>query len=74
MAPGELVSRLEGLLEKLDEYDSSAEDDLIDILGQVSGTETRTSLQGLKKILANYDFERAAEALKPVIEQLHQEQ
>jgi PAS domain S-box-containing protein len=70
LSPGELVSRLEALLEKLDEYDSSAEDDLMEILARISGTETHASLQGIKKTLSDYDFEGAIELLKPVIESL----
>ncbi len=68
--PDDLLPQLEGLLEKLDEYDSAAEDLLLDILDQIVGTALHESLRGLKKHMDQYDFEAAADQLKPLIEDL----
>ena len=68
--PDDLVPQLEGLLEKLDEYDSAAGDLLLDILDQVRGTQLHGKLKGLLKLVDAYDFEAAVGELKPVIEQL----
>jgi len=68
--PDDILPQLEGLLEKLDEYDSAAEDLLLDILDQVVGTALHESLRGLKKHMDQYDFEAAADQLKPLIEDL----
>ncbi len=68
--PDDLVPQLEGLLGKLDEYDSVAGDLLLDILGQVRGTGLQGTLKGLLKLVDAYDFEAAAGELKPMIEQL----
>jgi HPt (histidine-containing phosphotransfer) domain-containing protein len=68
--PDDLLPQLEGLLEKLDEYDSAAEDLLLDILDRIVGTALHESLRGLKKHMDQYDFEAAADQLKPLIEDL----
>jgi hypothetical protein len=68
--PDDLVPQLEGLLEKLNEYDSVAEDLLLDILEQIVGTALHEPLRGLKKHMGQYDFEAAADQLKPLIEDL----
>jgi PAS domain S-box-containing protein len=68
--PDDLVPQLEGLLEKLDEYDSAAEDLLLDILDRIVGTALHEPLRGLKKHMDQYDFEAAADQLKPLIEDL----
>ncbi len=56
------------LLGKLEEYDSEAEDLLIEIMDQVKGAEIYNSLLALKKHVGQYDFETAAAELKPLIE------
>jgi len=68
--PDDLLPQLEGLLEKLDEYDSAAEDLLLDILDRIVGTALHESLRDLKKHMDQYDFEAAANQLKPLIEDL----
>ncbi len=68
--PDDLLPQLVGLLEKLDDYDSAAEDLLLDILDQIVGTTLHESLRGLKKHMDQYDFEAAADQLKPLIEDL----
>jgi hypothetical protein len=68
--PDDLLPQLKDLLEKLDEYDSAAEDLLLDILDQVVGTALHESLRGLKKHMDQYDLEAAADQLKPLIEDL----
>ena len=68
--PDDLLPQLVGLLEKLDEYDSAAEDLLLDILDQIVGTALHESLRGLKKHMDQYDLEAAADQLKPLIEDL----
>ena len=68
--PDDLLPQLKDLLEKLDEYDSAAEDLLLDILDQIVGTALHESLRGLKKHMDQYDLEAAADQLKPLIEDL----
>jgi signal transduction histidine kinase/CheY-like chemotaxis protein len=68
--PDDLDERLQNLLEKLEEYDSAAEDVLFDILDQVAGSPVHDMLTGIKKLIGQYDFEGAAEDLKPLIEEL----
>jgi two-component system sensor histidine kinase/response regulator len=68
--PDDLLPQLKDLLEKLDEYDSAAEDLLLDILDQIVGTALHESLRGLKKHMDQYDLEAAADQLKPLIEEL----
>ena len=70
--PEGLLQQLQVLLEKLDEYDSAAEDLLIDILNDVEGTPVHAMLAGIKKKISQYDLEGAAVELKPLIEQLGQ--
>jgi signal transduction histidine kinase len=66
--PYNLEDQLQGLLGLLDEYDSSAEDRLFEILEQVKGSDIEDRLKGLKRPIGQYDLEAAAEALKPIIE------
>jgi signal transduction histidine kinase/DNA-binding response OmpR family regulator len=66
--PDDLEGQRQELLGLLDEYDSSAEDRLFEILKQVIGTDIEDMLKGLKRPIGQYDFEAATEALKPIIE------
>ena len=66
--PADLPERLNALLDKLDEYDTEAEDLVDEIIGQVKGTEVHDALLSLRKRVGQYDFEAAAEELKPIIE------
>ena len=65
--PQDLVPRLQELMEKLEEYDSQAEDILFAILDDVKGTEVHAMLQAVKKQIGQYDMEAAAEELSPLI-------
>jgi len=66
--PDDLPEQLRALLDKLDEYDTEAEDLIDEILAQVKGTEIYDALMSLRKQVGQYDFEAAAEELKPIIE------
>ena len=68
--PADLVSQLQDLMVKLEEYDSEAEDVLFDILDKVEGTPIHSKLKGIKKQISQYDLEGAAEELQPIIEQI----
>ena len=65
--PEDLVTRLNELMEKLEEYDSEAEDVLFAILDEVKGTNVHGLLQGVRKRISAYDMEAAAEELRPII-------
>jgi PAS domain S-box-containing protein len=65
--PDDLMLRLRQLMEKLEEYDSEAEDVLLGILADVKGTEVHALLQGVKKQIGQYDMEAAAEELVPLL-------
>ncbi len=71
--PADLVPQLQGLLSKLEEYDSEAEDVLFEILDKVEGTPVHGQLKGIKKQISQYDLEGAAEELQPIIEQIQAE-
>jgi two-component system sensor histidine kinase/response regulator len=66
----DVVPNLHGLLEKLEQYDSEADDVLEEILGQVAGTPMADPLRALKKRVGQYDFEGAAEDLKRLVASL----
>jgi len=68
--PANLVHQLQSLLNKLEDYDTEAEDLLLDILEQVEGAPIHGRLQGINKRIGQYDLEGAAEDLGPLIEEL----
>jgi polar amino acid transport system substrate-binding protein len=68
--PADFDEQLKALLELLEDYDSAAEDKLFEILEQVRGSEFEGTLAALQKPIGQYDLEAAAEALKPIIEEL----
>jgi CheY-like chemotaxis protein len=68
--PADLLPRLNELMEKLEEYDSEAEDILLTLLDQIPGTEIHELLQGVRKLIAQYDLEAAATELGPVISEV----
>ena len=68
--PEDLVPRLQELMEKLEEYDSEAEDVLFAILDEVKGTDVHGQLQGVRKQISAYDMEAAAEELGPLITEI----
>jgi polar amino acid transport system substrate-binding protein len=68
--PADFDEQLMALLALLEDYDSAAEDKLFDILEQVRGSEFEGMLKDLQKPIGQYDLEAAAEALKPMIEEI----
>ena len=68
--PEHLLQRLEALLEKLEDYDSAAEEDILDILDLVRGTAIHEMLTGIRNKITQYDLEGAAEDLKPIMEEI----
>jgi PAS domain S-box-containing protein len=68
--PEDLEHQLKDLLGLLEDYDSAADDRLIDILVQVKGTDVEETLKALQKPIGQYDLEAAAEALRPIIDSL----
>jgi len=68
--PKDLEQSLRSLLEKLEDYDSSAEDQLFEILEAVDGTPVHEMLIGIKKHIGKYDMEAAANDLEPMIERI----
>jgi CheY-like chemotaxis protein len=68
----DLVPQLNLLLEKLEEYDSQAEDLIGEILSQVSGSEAAGWLEPIRRLVEQYDLETAAEELKPLISKIEQ--
>jgi CheY-like chemotaxis protein len=68
--PKDLLQRLEALLEKLEDYDSAAEEDILDILDLVRGTAVHETLTGVRNKITQYDLEGAAEDLKPIMEEM----
>ena len=68
--PDDLLPRLQELLEKLEEYDSEAEDVLFAILDEVKGSGVHAMLQGVKKHIGQYDMEAAVEELGPIMSEI----
>ena len=70
---GELMQKQEALLEKMDECDSSAEDNLLEVTSQVADGKVQTALKSVKILLTEFVYEAAVEAAKPLIAELNQE-
>jgi len=68
----DLIPLMHQLLEKLEEYDSGAEDVISGILKQVKGGELHDGLKVVHKLVGQYDLEAAAEKLKPLISKIEQ--
>ena len=68
--PQNMVAQLQSLMDKLEEFDSEAEDLLLVILEQVKGSRVHGMLQGVKKQVGGYDLEAAAEELEPLIKEI----
>jgi PAS domain S-box-containing protein len=68
--PQDLLAQLQDLMDKLEEFDSEAEDLLLAILEQVKGNPVHDMLQGVKKQVGGYDLEAAAEELEPLITEI----
>jgi hypothetical protein len=67
--PTDLGKQLQRLGNLLDEYDTEAGDELDRILQQVDGTSLHDELGAIRSLLERYDFEGAAAALGPILEQ-----
>jgi PAS domain S-box-containing protein len=67
--PADLGKQLQALDNLLDEYDTEAGDRLDEILDQVAGTELYNDIRPIRSLLEQYDFEGAAAALRPLLEQ-----
>jgi len=65
--PEDLSMRLKGLLERLEGYDTEADEALDEILKAVSVLDWKNRLQALKKPIGQYDFEKAAEEVRDFI-------
>jgi PAS domain S-box-containing protein len=68
--PQDLVTQLQDLMDKLEEFDSEAEDLLLAILEGVKGSPVHSMLQRVKKLVGGYDLEAAAEELEPLIKEI----
>jgi PAS domain S-box-containing protein len=68
----DLIPQLEQLQEKLEAYDSEAEDLMEELLGQVAGSEVASWLEPVQSLIEKYDLETAAEELKPLISKIEQ--
>ena len=66
------VEEVVELLEKLEEYDSQAEDLIGEILRHVSGSEAAGWLEPVRSLVEQYELETAAEELKPLISKIEQ--
>lgn len=68
--PEDLEQSLRLLMEKLEDYDSAAEEVLLEILEAVDGTPVHEMLMGIKKQIGKYDMEAAANELQPLIDSI----
>ena len=68
--PSDFSKQLGELLALLEEYDSAAEDKLLELLQAVAGLPAEQMLKSLRKPIGQYDFETAAEALGAMIDEL----
>ena len=65
--PEDIVSRLNQLMEKLEQYDAEAEDIISGILPLARGSRIHPELMEIGKLINQYDLEGAAEMLGPFI-------
>ena len=65
--PHDIGEQLQGLLDKLEESDTDAEDVLENILVQVHGTPVTPMLAGLEQRIGQYEFDEAAEQVLDVM-------
>jgi len=66
--PDDFADRLQELQTKLEDYDTESEELLDELIAQVKGTEVYDSLMSVRKRVGQYDFETAADELKPIID------
>ena len=67
--PDDMPEKLQGLLAKLEDYDTESEELLDELIASTKGTEVYESLMSVRKRVGQYDFEAAAEELKPIIDE-----
>jgi len=67
--PDDIAERLQTLLTKLEDYDTESEELLDELITQTKGTEMYDSLMSVRKQVGQYDFEAAAEELKPILDE-----
>jgi len=67
--PDDMPEKLQTLLAKLEDYDTESEDLLDELIASTKGTEVYDSLMSVRKCIGQYDFEAAAEELKPIIDE-----
>jgi two-component system sensor histidine kinase/response regulator len=67
--PDDIGERLQALLAKLEDYDTESEELLDELIAQTKGTEMYDSLMSVRKRVGQYDFEAAAEELKPILDE-----
>jgi hypothetical protein len=67
--PDDMPDKLQTLLAKLEDYDTESEDLLDELIASTKGTEVYDSLMSVRKCIGQYDFEAAAEELKPIIDE-----
>jgi HPt (histidine-containing phosphotransfer) domain-containing protein len=65
--PQDIGEQLQDLLDKLEEFDTEAEDVLENILVQVHGTPVTPMLEGLEQRIGQYEFDEAAEQVLEVM-------
>jgi HPt (histidine-containing phosphotransfer) domain-containing protein len=66
--PDDIADRLKALQAKLEDYDTESEELLDELIAQVKGTDVYDSLMSVRKRVGQYDFETAADELKPIID------
>jgi CheY-like chemotaxis protein len=67
--PDDMPEKLQALLSKLEDYDTEAEELLDELIAQTKGTGVFDSLMSVRKQVGQYDFETAADELKPIIDE-----
>ena len=63
------ATNLQEAAAKLEDYDTESEELLDELITQTKGTEMYDSLMSVRKEVAQYDFEAAADELKPIMEE-----
>jgi len=69
-ADEEIVSKLKGLLIKLEDYDTESEGLLVDLIAHLEQGPVKDHLSSLKKLVSQYDFEGATEGVKKTLEEV----
>ena len=65
--PDDIGESLQALLAKLEDYDTESEELLDELIARTKGTEVYNALMSVRKRVGQYDFEAAADELKPII-------